>query len=231
MNVLDRTLPLRTRKPRGQGASRRGEILEAAKRLFIEEGFPQATMRRIAAVVGVSPTALYLHFSDKEAILQAIADDFFDELLVELHNSEGTETTPLAKLRAGMCAYVQFALNRTDEYRLTFQVRHAKVTLAPGQLADHGDLPFEVLESAVQHLLDEGVFRPGDPVVIAETIWCALHGLTAVLMDHKHAERSTRDVLMNSVISMILLGLCSRETEILEGRPALCPGPAGAVTR
>lgn len=223
MNVQGNTLPLRTRKPRGQGASRRGEILEAAKRLFIEEGFPQATMRRIAAVVGVSPTALYLHFSDKEAILQAIADDFFDELLVELHNSEGKETTPLAKLRAGMCAYVTFALDRADEYRLTFQVRHVK--LAPDQQPDHGDLPFEVLESAVQHLLDEGVFRPGDPVVISETIWCALHGLTAVLMDHKHPERSTRDVLMNSVISMILLGLCSRETEILEGRPGPCPGP------
>jgi len=219
MNVQGNTLPPRTRKPRGQGASRRGEILEAAKRLFIEEGFPQATMRRIAAVVGVSPTALYLHFSDKEAILQAIADDFFDELLVELHNSEGTETTPLAKLRAGMCAYVKFALKRTDEYRLTFQVRHAKVMLAPDEIPDHGDLPFEVLESAVQRLLDDGVFRPGDPVVISESIWCALHGLTAVLMDHKEQAQGAHDVLMNSVISMILLGLSCRESVIEEVRP------------
>jgi AcrR family transcriptional regulator len=228
MNVQGNTLPLRTRKPRGQGASRRGEILEAAKRLFIEEGFPQATMRRIAAVVGVSPTALYLHFSDKEAILQAIADDFFDELLVELHNSEGTETTPLAKLRAGMCAYVKFALERTDEYRLTFQVRHAKLMLEPHEKVGHGDLPFEVLEAAVQRLLDDGVFRPGDPEVIAESIWCALHGLTAVLMDHKEQAQSARDVLMNSVIDMILIGLACREPDVLEGRPGLCPGPAGA---
>jgi AcrR family transcriptional regulator len=214
MNVQSNTLPIRTRKPRGQGASRRGEILEAAKRLFIEEGFPQATMRRIAAAVGVSPTALYLHFSDKEAILQAIADDFFDELLVELHNSEGKETTPLAKLRAGMCAYVKFALKRIDEYRLTFQVRHAKVMLPPHEIPDHGDLPFEVLESAVQRLLDDGVFRPGDPLVISESIWCALHGLTAVLMDHKEQAQSAQDALMNSVIDMILRGLSCRESPI-----------------
>jgi AcrR family transcriptional regulator len=228
MNVLDRTLPLRTRKPRGQGASRRGEILEAAKKLFIEEGFPQATMRRIAAVVGVSPTALYLHFSDKEAILQAIADDFFAELLVELHNSEGAETTPLAKLRAGMCAYVKFSMERADEYRLTFQVRHAKVMDGPHDKPDPGDLSFAILETAVQRLIEEGVFQPGDPVLISESIWCALHGLTAVLMDHTEQAQSTRDALMNSVIAMILRGLASREAEIDEGRPGLCPGPAGA---
>src|SRR5271166_4928450 len=49
----------RARKPRGQGATRRGEILAAAKSLFLEEGFERTTMRRIAAVVGISSTALY----------------------------------------------------------------------------------------------------------------------------------------------------------------------------
>lgn len=77
MNHITESVAVRTRKPRGQGASRRGEILDAAKRLFTEEGYAQATMRRIAAEVGVSPTALYLHFADKEAILRAIAEDFF----------------------------------------------------------------------------------------------------------------------------------------------------------
>ncbi len=62
------------RKPRGQGASRRGEILDAAKRLFLTEGFERATIRKIAASVGVSSAALYLYFPDKDAILRAIAE-------------------------------------------------------------------------------------------------------------------------------------------------------------
>jgi AcrR family transcriptional regulator len=212
-NVLD-TLPLRTRKPRGQGASRRGEILDAAKRLFTEEGFAHATMRRIASEVGVSPTALYLHFSDKEAILRAIAEDFFEELLVVLQRTESCETDRLKKLRAGMRAYVEFAAERPDEYRLTFQVRHVKVMDHPNEEPDVADLSFAVLENAVEALLADGTFRPGDPVVIAESIWCALHGLTSILMDMNKHTQSTRDSLTDCVIAMILNGLSCREPAV-----------------
>ena len=71
----------RTRKPRGQGASRRGEILASAKRLFLQDGIQHATIRRIAADVGVSSTALYVYFPDKTAILDAIAEGMFEALL------------------------------------------------------------------------------------------------------------------------------------------------------
>ena len=153
------------RKPRGQGASRRGEILDAAKRLFIEEGFANATMRRIAAEVGVSPTALYLHFADKEAILQAIADDYFSELLVKLQETQGIEGPPLARLRRGLRAYVDFGLERIDEYRLTFQSRAARAGAPPPCTEiDVAEMSFAVLEHAVDDLLATGVFRPGDRV-------------------------------------------------------------------
>src|SRR3712207_2879540 len=57
------------RKAKGDGHLRRGEILEAAERIFVAEGYEGATIRRIAEEVGVSSTALYLHFPDKQAIL------------------------------------------------------------------------------------------------------------------------------------------------------------------
>jgi AcrR family transcriptional regulator len=69
------------RKRRGQGASRRGEILDAAKRLFLTEGFERATIRKIAAAVGVSSAALYLYFPDKGAILRGIAESTLETLL------------------------------------------------------------------------------------------------------------------------------------------------------
>jgi AcrR family transcriptional regulator len=212
-NVLD-TLPTpirkMLRKPRGQGASRRGEILEAAKRLFIEEGFPHATMRRIASEVGVSPTALYLHFSDKEAILQAISEDFFAELLVELKSSQGDAPPTLERLRSGMRTYVKFSLDRADEYRLTFQTRQAKSGCA-AEKPDVADMSFEVLEAAIQELLAADLLRPGDPVVIAETIWCALHGLTGVLIDLTDQTHTPAAALTESMIDMIIRGLACRE--------------------
>ena len=195
------------RKPRGQGASRRGEILDAAKRLFIEEGFANATMRRIAAEVGVSPTALYLHFADKEAILQAIADDYFSELLVKLTESQTHEGPSLAGLRRGLRAYVDFGLDRIDEYRLTFQSRQARSGAGPCAEVDAADMTFEVLENAVEQLLAAGIFRAGNKDKIAETIWVCLHGVTSALVDLSAKIATPPDVLIESVIDTVISGL------------------------
>src|SRR3569832_2907579 len=57
------------RKAKGDGHLRRAEILEAAERIFVAEGYEGATIRKIADEVGVSSTALYMHFQDKGCIL------------------------------------------------------------------------------------------------------------------------------------------------------------------
>jgi AcrR family transcriptional regulator len=207
------------RKPRGQGASRRGEILDAAKRLFIEEGFANATMRRIAGEVGVSPTALYLHFADKEAILQAIADDYFSELLVKLQDSQTIDGPSLAGLRRGLRAYVDFGLDRIDEYRLTFQSRQARAGVGACAGTDAADMTFEVLENAVEQLLAAGIFRPGNKDKIAETIWVCLHGVTSALVDLTAKVCTPPDLLIESVIDTVLSGLtCPKGAAAHEAR-------------
>ena len=62
------------RKAKGHGHLRRAEILEAAERIFLAEGYQGATIRKIADEVGVSSTALYMHFRDKDQILLEICD-------------------------------------------------------------------------------------------------------------------------------------------------------------
>lgn len=207
MNHVSEAAILRTRKPRGQGASRRGEILEAAKRLFTEEGYGQATMRRIAAAVGVSPTAIYLHFADKEAILKAISEDFFAELLVGLQVMKAADTPPLARLRAGMKAFVLFGLERADEYRLTFQTRAPAIQKPKDGPEDVADMSFAVLEHAVEELVEAGIFRRADPYVIAETIFVCLHGVTAAAMDLCERMQCSQEALIDSVIDTVLRGL------------------------
>jgi AcrR family transcriptional regulator len=200
----------RTRKPRGQGASRRGEILDAAKRLFLEEGYQHATMRRIAADVGVSPTALYLHFADKDSILTAIAEDFFSELLVVVEDTLGGGAPGLARCRRGLRAYIELGLDRPDEYRLTFQRRalQAEPESCTPLVADRS---FALLEAAVAELVEAGTFRPIDPCLGAEAIWCTVHGITSVLIDTPDKLRSGRDALIEATIDMIVAGMASGE--------------------
>ena len=190
----------RTRKPRGQGASRRGEILEAAKRLFLEEGVQHATMRRIAAELGVSSTALYVYFPDKTAILDAIAEAMFEALLVAYANSQASDLPRLGRFRAGLMAYVDLALSRPDEYRLTFDVKAANACAT----AAAADKSFGMLQFSVAELMESGVFRPGNSLEVAEALWACLHGVVMLLLNQPgHVETEPRrlvDVVVDSTI-------------------------------
>ena len=82
------TAAVGTRKRRGEGHTRRDEILIAAKELFLREGYEATTIRRIADVVGVSAPALYLYFKDKEAIMLALCDQTFGFLIEQMDEIE-----------------------------------------------------------------------------------------------------------------------------------------------
>jgi AcrR family transcriptional regulator len=203
-----------TRKKRGHGPERRGEILEAAKRLFIEEGYPQATMRRIAGAVGVSATALYVYFPDKDSILQAIAEKTFEDLLVVLHASQDLAAPALARARAGLEAYIAFGRGRPDEYRLTFLTKMIQPATsgpnASGEMCDRieaADRSFFLLADTLGEAMRNGQIRAGEPVAVAEALWACAHGLTAILIDHRPHLETEPDVLVGLTLDAVLGGL------------------------
>jgi AcrR family transcriptional regulator len=200
------------RKPRGQGASRRREILDAAKRLFLTEGFERATIRKIAASVGVSSAALYLYFPDKDAILRAIAESTFETLLARLEDSQRQADTDLERFRAGLRAYVSFGEAHPDEYRLTFLAK-MMASCGPGRPVDPcshvpaADRSFDILATSIEQLMQAGIFRRADPVLTAEAVWASLHGVTALLLDQREHLESEAEALVTAVIDMAVRGL------------------------
>lgn len=195
-------IPIRTRKPRGQGASRRGEILAAAKRLFLQDGIQHATMRRIAADVGVSSTALYVYFPDKTAILDAIAEAMFEALLVAWAGSQDPAKPRLARFRAGLQAYVDLALSRPDEYRLTLDPKSADAC----SRVEAADKAFGMLRDSVAALMQEGIFIPDDPLAVAEALWACLHGVVMLLLNQPEHVETTPQRLVDTVIGAAVRG-------------------------
>lgn len=196
----------RTRKKRGEGASRRGEILAAASRIFLEEGVAGATMRRIAAAVGVSPTALYVYFPDKPAILQAIAAATFADLLASLHASQQSGGSAEDRLRASMRAYVDFGVDHPDAYRLTFLSDASNLPETPCKV-DDADAAFGFLVSGVEEMMRAGLFAPSPAMETAEIIWAALHGVTSLLLNQTEHLASGREQLTRRVIDLVIVGL------------------------
>ncbi len=207
--LIKRTAP--SKKPRGVGASRRDEILAAAKKLYLTEGFEHATIRKIAAAVGVTSGALYLYFPDKDAITRALAEETFGALLVRLEQARLSGGSPLERLRAGMQAYVDFGRAHPDEYRLTFLSKMLNEA-NPGRCAHRGDIEaadrsFNILLGEASELIASGVFRQMDPVTAAEALWCCMHGATSVLLDHADHLATDLDRLAETVIDITLKGL------------------------
>jgi AcrR family transcriptional regulator len=199
--MSDITEPVaRSRKKRGQGMARRGEILEAAKRIFIEEGVTHATMRRIASAVGVSSTALYVYFPDKDAILSALAEAMFAELLTVIEATKSAGMPTIDRIRAGLRAYILFGLSRPDEYRLIFLAR------SRGIKVDDAYRSFDILEGYVAALMESGEFRGGSPEAVAEALWACVHGVTALLLDQPQHIASPPEQLVDLVIDLTMRG-------------------------
>ncbi len=197
----------RTRKPRGQGASRRGEILSAATRIFLEEGVAHATMRRIAAAVGFSTTALYVYFPDKDAILRAIAEATFAELLEVLEASQRSDAALPIRFRAGLRAYIDFGLARPDAYRVTFLSPASRAQPDPCDTIQAADHSFAILQSGIEDMMAAGLFRPAPAEPEAEAIWACLHGITAMLLDQAEHIKTPHGQLIERVIDMAMAGL------------------------
>jgi AcrR family transcriptional regulator len=200
------------RKPRGQGASRRGEILNAAKRLFLTDGFERTTIRKIAAAVGVSPAALYLYFPDKDAILRAIAESTFEALLAALEETQRQPGTDLERFRAGLAGYIAFGLAHPDEYRLTFLAK-MMASSGPGRQPDPcvgvpaAEHSFGLLSDNIAALMRAGRFRHTDPLAAAEAVWASIHGVTALLLDQADHVRSDPAALIEVVMDIAIKGL------------------------
>src|ERR1700744_6773595 len=108
------------RKAKGDGYLRRAEILEAAERIFVAEGSEGATIRKIADEVGVSSTALYMHFQDKGAILLEICEATLKLLLERNRELAARPLDPVVRVQMMLEAYMSWGLEHPNASQLVF---------------------------------------------------------------------------------------------------------------
>ncbi len=175
---------VRERNRRGEGARLRDEILAGATELLERTGSEEAvTLRAVARQVGISAPSIYSHFADREAIVTAIVDDAFSDFNAAIRAASDAALQagpdPLARLRAGCAAYLRFAAERPNRYRLLFERRDLIGD-------DSGPIPvirtegFGLLVASLQGCIDAGISASDDPVRDATAIWVALHGFATL---------------------------------------------------
>jgi AcrR family transcriptional regulator len=178
-----RPRPKMRRKRKGEGPERRSEILQVAKRVFLEEGYSRATIRRIASQIGISSTALYVYFPDKNSILREICTETFTGLTHEFEAIKAQKLTPLEALRAAAHAYIAFGLGHPHEYELTFIVHQGQV--CPSGKTDPdapGERAYHCLLDLVADAVNAGVVAEPNVDRVAQQIWAGVHGLVSLFL-------------------------------------------------
>lgn len=176
----------RTRNRRGEGDRLRQDIVAAAAELLETAGDEAAvTLRAIARKVGITAPSIYAHFADREEILSAVVAGTFPALVARLHAAAGAERDPVARLRAGCAAYLDFAAEQPHRYRVLFQRRPAPGT-ADIPAADRslnrmsGADAFAWLVDAITDCVRAGRSATPAPVDSAVQLWVALHGFATL---------------------------------------------------
>ncbi|MGB8210828.1 MAG: TetR/AcrR family transcriptional regulator [Mycobacterium sp.] len=194
----------RRRAPRGSGDLLRDQILDAATELLLETGHAKAvSIRSVAQRVGVTPPSIYLHFEDKDALLDAVCARYFEKLDEEMQRVSVGQPCSIEVLRAQGLAYVRFATETPELYRIATM----------GEWRSDSDVDAALTSSAFEHmcatvrgLMDEGICPPGDETTVALQLWSAAHGVASLLIAKPHLPFGDATDFADRVLGAVFCG-------------------------
>ena len=208
--------PRKPPRPYHHGNLRRA-LLDEALSTIRQEGVEAVTLREIGARVGVSRTALYRHFSDKQALLAAVATEGFRALREQLVAAWEGGNGSITGFEAMGVAYVQFAVANSTHFRVMFS-RYIDREPVDSELATEGAGAFLALVNAVAALQRNGLLRPDDTELMARHIWAVVHGVANLAIDGRLPESDGVEKLTRYAIDRLQLGIAQRSDMVLRTR-------------
>jgi AcrR family transcriptional regulator len=162
----------------------RERILGAAERVHQQEGLDAVSMRRIADEVGLTAMALYRHFRDKDALLDALVDAALARWEAYL-SGVAAAASPVERIRGALSAYVGFALGEPHAFQLTYLVARPNApsgaaAVDPPAQRMTASPAYRAIVAAAREGMDRGDLRPGDPEETMLLAWSAVHGLVVL---------------------------------------------------
>jgi len=163
-------------------SERKDEILEVTRKLFLQGGLQNVSMRKVAAKVGVSATAIYRHYRDKDALMAEVVVEGHRLLMSRLKRALGASTARARMVAAGE-EYLRFALAHEEYYRVIFMSWDTLDARAHAKKQRGASPTFQFLIDRVKESQEAGIVDPrGDPLQVAVFLWSVCHGLAALYL-------------------------------------------------
>jgi AcrR family transcriptional regulator len=162
----------------------RDKILDAARELFVTEGYEGVSMRKVADKIEYSPTAIYVHFADKEELFRELCHRDYARL-AEVFRSSVISTDPIDRIRQIGAIYIDFGLRYPNHYKFMFMTPH------PPHEPDEVDREmmgnpeqdaYAFLKWSVQQAIDARCFQEEfrDAELVSQTLWASVHGVISL---------------------------------------------------
>ena len=196
--------------PRPSRSGLRDDILDAAEGLLINTGSEAAvSIRAVAKTVGCTAPSIYRHFDDKQHLIFEVCSRHFARLADFVADAVAGNDDPVDALAAMAQAYVRFALDNPEHYRIMFMGRR---DMTPEQYADERILEsgaFGGLVALVQSCIDAGRFRAdvGDAVTVSFALWATVHGIASIAVAKPNVPGPTVDERLRVALDINLRGL------------------------
>jgi AcrR family transcriptional regulator len=166
-----------TRKQR-EREEMRSLILDAARKIFLDKGYTQTSIRNIAEAIEYSPGTIYLYFKEKDEIFHALHEEGFRRFLDKMEPLKHV-AEPFERLKAIGLAYLDFARNNKDFYDLMF-IMEAPMTQDPENQWEMGNQALQFLKNVLRECQETGRFAGKDINYLSFMIWSLVHGMCAL---------------------------------------------------
>ena len=156
-------------------------ILDASMKLFVEEGFDNVTIRKIADLIQYSPTTVYLYFKDKNEIFFYLHQLGFEKM-IELNQNLAGIANPLMRLYKMGENYIQFGMTHQEFYDVMFIQRAPMECLSTMENCEWsaGDSAIGSLRTLLEECMDKGLIQKAPVEVVAMAIWGLVHGMVSL---------------------------------------------------
>jgi AcrR family transcriptional regulator len=182
-------------------------LIKTGGEILSKEGVGGLTLRKVAKRAGVSHSAPYAHFKDRQSLIAAISTEGFRQLYSELDAAVLAHAdNPKEQLIESAWAYVQFAMNNTDIFKIMFSGVLEKEKDYPSFVEISGNT-FERVVEIVRNCQHAGILPSAPSELVAVSLWSQVHGIISLALEgqitHRVLDRfSLRDILLFAISQM-----------------------------
>jgi AcrR family transcriptional regulator len=193
-------------------------ILDAARELFVAEGYGNVSIRKIAEKIEYSPAAIYGYFASKDDIFLALAEEGFRMLFA--HAGDAPVSDPIEDIRSGFLRLYDFSRVHPEYFSLMFLDRSVPRISQDWERFGFVREMKKGIHARIQAAIDAGAFPRGtNPEAVFRILMATVHGVAALTLCERLAPGENADALARDTLEAALTGLRTGISHTFQSQP------------